>query len=1195
MPNAEVRPTERRTLHFSLPAVEPDDPLTLHVALRKHTMRVHDAGSRLKARDAHPFLRAVPDHLLTHFIDADLPLDAVAMIEVTKPVMVDGQEAEHTVHLAIHVPSAGEEAAIRRLRSANAPLWPVHPKLLSLQLAGVNASDIGDTVFPEGMIDWNDPTEASVALLFQHPDLLNLSVDHGGELPAYIKTACVMTALTRTSMSLPAAIYLAGSKWMKTEPAKGPDGKPLIDPVTGQPVMTRILHKTVADAIEAPLKLAVKLAKDDTFLKNQQWTLQYGRTTDTYGARSVRGTVQDEPVRESAVLRAPEGSFNWALKNLTPGSGLSIDWNIQYNPAPSQQTFTVNDIWMSTDAQPLDAKAIAELLAGKVSVILSDAKSPKGAARADLVPAAPPKDGEPVAFTAKFNGSAKVEGTFRLNDLRTAVTFNISATGLGAGPNGVFAIAESGEAQRNLRAFVIDDASRNGTLTVRCKNEWLRHLSAHVQFRDGANKVIAPTGWSEKIPSGLQKIFQQDPNTKFVDLVPPVRTVFGVPIPPEPTTISFPVPPEASKVVLNYGGLGYGGSYDTAVCPIGVAVTVVAEMAVPVTLLLAGTAVTNSKTVVALLEDKETLFAICTVAGFLVAGSTAAYIGTAQDSTAAIKDVAITLGPMLLSPATALGRWLLQKVAEGAAQRAAPFLNVFTTIVSGAVTAAQLSQTIIEVLSSPWKYEVEITRSINIEVTLEPDRVSHVFPDLAVRYVVSVVYDSGATIPQQEFTISGRKQDPITVTFYSAPAGGRVKAYAVFYADNGWQAGQGDSAWFDAKGTDGSTLKMGFDIKTNEVPLTIDSVYKHKGKMGFNPQLKQHQWIETTTPPDKTRVSPSPFEGKIIQRLMSITTATRTGMIGYSWQATGLHVPADRKGTPPVDGPLYTVQNLSALGRPEEGYAVPPVGFSVAAGVLYDPTSPEDGTGRNFFVDSSRGEFDKDRAGSGLHLRRIALKYDPEKHKAYAPDLDTQTGKSWGRFPVAVDRYILHPQGVVIGISFNRHKLFLLNLPAAPVEDEKAPLATMASGEGFRDGLINGPRAIATGLDGRVLILEAVNARIQAFDIHGNPVPYFGPKADQPYMQLRKGAESQFLDLAVEAKGYLYVLRFTDESKPEKYFVDIYEPNGNFLVETPNFAADKLTVDLMRNLFALNYEIFEGKDGRPEPSVSQWIPPAPKQ
>ena len=95
-------------------------------------------------------------------------------------------------------------------------------------------------------------------------------------------------------------------------------------------------------------------------------------------------------------------------------------------------------------------------------------------------------------------------------------------------------------------------------------------------------------------------------------------------------------------------------------------------------------------------------------------------------------------------------------------------------------------------------------------------------------------------------------------------------------------------------------------------------------------------------------------------------------------------------------------------------------------------------------------------------------------------------------------------------------------------------------------------------------------------------------------MELRAAKESQFLDLAVEAEGYLYVLRFTEESKPEKYFVDIYEPTGNFLVSTPNFAADKMSVDLYRNLFALNYEIIEGKDGRPEPSVSQWIPPAPK-
>jgi hypothetical protein len=200
---------------------------------------------------------------------------------------------------------------------------------------------------------------------------------------------------------------------------------------------------------------------------------------------------------------------------------------------------------------------------------------------------------------------------------------------------------------------------------------------------------------------------------------------------------------------------------------------------------------------------------------------------------------------------------------------------------------------------------------------------------------------------------------------------------------------------------------------------------------------------------------------------------------------------------------------------------------------------------------------------------------------------------------MAVDRYVLHPQNRVYGISFAASKLFILKLAEKETEDAKAPFATMTSGEGFRDGLMGGPQAIAVGMDGRILILESRNQRIQAFDLDGNPVPYFkdpaNPSKKKPTMDLADPSDSFYLDLAVEPKGYLYVLRFrSDGSVATKYQVDIYQPDGAFLVTTKGVAAAKIAVDILRNMFALNYETILGPAKRPEPSVSLWIPPAPK-
>jgi hypothetical protein len=50
-------------------------------------------------------------------------------------------------------------------------------------------------------------------------------------------------------------------------------------------------------------------------------------------------------------------------------------------------------------------------------------------------------------------------------------------------------------------------------------------------------------------------------------------------------------------------------------------------------------------------------------------------------------------------------------------------------------------------------------------------------------------------------------------------------------------------------------------------------------------------------------------------------------------------------------------------------------------------------------------------------------------------------------------------------------------------------------------------------------------------------------------MQLHKSQNDDltYLDLAVESKGYIYVLSFEDNDKSNatNYLLDIYEPNGN--------------------------------------------------
>jgi hypothetical protein len=115
--------------------------------------------------------------------------------------------------------------------------------------------------------------------------------------------------------------------------------------------------------------------------------------------------------------------------------------------------------------------------------------------------------------------------------------------------------------------------------------------------------------------------------------------------------------------------------------------------------------------------------------------------------------------------------------------------------------------------------------------------------------------------------------------------------------------------------------------------------------------------------------------------------------------------------------------------------------------------------------------------------------------------------------------------------------------------------------------------------------------------VNGNPVACFaGPSsAKSPEMLLK--AESTpvtYLDMGVESLGYIYVLKVVgDPSLPANYMLDIYHPDGTFLVQTKGVTAGKMVVSLWRDVYALNYEQISGPNG-PEPSVSKWIPPAPK-
>lgn len=511
----------------------------------------------------------------------------------------------------------------------------------------------------------------------------------------------------------------------------------------------------------------------------------------------------------------------------------------------------------------------------------------------------------------------------------------------------------------------------------------------------------------------------------------------------------------------------------------------------------------------------------------------------------------------------------------------------------------------------------------------------------------------------------------------------------------------------------------------------------------YDAPSQKHVWHAGDLPTATVASLDCSSGGNRLCKPVGMTLNGQAYQVGYVWSASSQN---------------YLAQNLSVLADPQSRFKLSETAFPVQPAIAYDQfgVEPKEGQERevslnNFIVDTRNNQF---------HLRRVDLM---DNKPGFG--LNDSNLKSWGKFNLSnIDGVVVHPDGAVIAVSWRDSKMEILQIPEAPSDDNKAEDAQMVSGLGVRQGLLNGPRALAVTPDGRVLILETVNQRIQSFDTKGNPVASFlgeklftlpasGYAADLDKGQFSAALQQQFqanglthifdlagslasdlnsgvltdylidafadegvylaydkehmndhnisafvtivvqgqqwkitdptrsavydiqkagnvlnvnhaltdvtidvraegstwvledsagaksyyiakdetnnkqlnvnrylphmklynpdgrtdityLDVAVEAKGYIYVLSYVSSgSVVSNYSMDIYNPDGSFLVRTPNsrlqpanpqyISAAKFVIDVWRSVYTLNYEAIVGANNRTEPSISHWTPTPP--
>lgn len=723
-------------------------------------------------------------------------------------------------------------------------------------------------------------------------------------------------------------------------------------------------------------------------------------------------------------------------------------------------------------------------------------------------------------------------------------------------------------------SFAYDPSTSTATITL--TNYYLRWLQVSVdQYGPAPNNE--PIG-----------------TTAVLGPLAPVDTVMAVPLPAQPSDYTFTFDEKASKAIVSMGGLGqvpFDWQYDGN----GIILTSVFNYAVPTAFIALGVAVDQggkawtdlTKTIVGKILTLLEAVVEGPVGGAVTGGL------SLEDVLAAIANCAGALLLDAVAGSDALKAYVTDALGESALEDAVPFIGWVARAIGSAADVASMIETSVEVARSPATMSLSIVRTMDVSVTVEADPThQHQWPATATHYVITITYDDGPTYSyvgqmdpttQQGPIMHTFRDPPIMHTFPDLPAGGSITVFACFYAANDWLAGQGKTTSMDAQPNQGSTLMVpAFEITENLVPLSAKTTYSFKEKLGFADNARVWLPASSGAPTATASNLDNSNVGSNLSALGTLTLNEPLSTLGYMWTASGQDIPIVGTGNQPWSGQISAFQAISDAENPQSGLKFPGFGYIARPCLAFPPPTAVNPAADGFLLEP-------DTQGSFMLLRALSLQS--------GQPLLPSPAQSFGRFEGLLDDLAIHPAGYAVALSIATCTLQVLKL-GAQADDAAAPGAALYGGQGTRPGLLSDPAAIACSLD-KILVLQTTpryqQGCIVAFDFKGNPVNCFGSGWVMP-LHPEGTSNVTVLDLSVESKGYLYVLKYLTPSSgavlPGDYRLDIYAPSGSLLTQVVGLAAARLQVDLWRNLFTLNYEIVQGS-GRTEPSVALWIPSTP--
>jgi hypothetical protein len=625
-------------------------------------------------------------------------------------------------------------------------------------------------------------------------------------------------------------------------------------------------------------------------------------------------------------------------------------------------------------------------------------------------------------------------------------------------------------------------------------NGFMRTVGVYVEFFQENGTAYAPT-WTSRLGS-LASGLETD-EVKYLGVIQPESVVMGIPISNANLVLNFPLPPDANNNLpgtfkLIFGSLG-GNDYTSPECQIGAITTSIFSFGFPALFLVSGV-LGASGLLTDITMDSSSIAAVVSV-GIALIGFTYEVGDLGQF----LKTMGgIVAGLIVNKLLTAIFTKLIALMTGEEVAKAIPFVGWTLQVAAVAGQTAQLAEATCQVTNCSATVNYQINATIAIAAAIGPDPRhgfpgkpgSAVWPALADTYEVTLQYEGG-TSTKQTGSILGEGAE-LKVSFGQMPAFASFQIIVTILASNGWICGTFTSGWQAAVVPSGDKmLTVSGHITEQLAPLTADTTYSYDSSILYDSNSGSHVW--TNNPSTATKMSLGGGTGGDtgLDQLTGFTTLDVTYDIGYSWLGEPLNPPLVTSGEPAQDQ-AYTVQNLSLLSSASEqpdsrlvtpNYVTP--GSCYLAYQRYGRVPKGGAPPYNFYVDTSSGT---------PNLRLFDLSGAPGTF-AVSP-----TPPSWGTFPEGVaflDQLVILQNGIAIGVSSALNKIAVLKPkePGSPTSPGSPaplpPVGRLCGGKGVRQGLVNQPIALDVTPDGKALVLEAGNRRVQAFDHGGNPVASF--------------------------------------------------------------------------------------------------------